>query len=300
MSGPMASSKSGWTNSPTRGQTVRVVTDAFSAGLNPDVNVEALALTILTLRTTSILATRSSESARMAKEVMRKTGIPSTARKAMELMLTRTPLDRSGALSVDFCVADATNWTSVIDSCIGGEYQASLDAVRRCPAAGTAREVAFDAILKRHCAASSHIAVFDRYLGSALVQEGPNSGAAWALARICSETESDFEIMTAMENGVTADEVAAALGRFVPIGKRAVQLCVSPFGSLMHDRHLRFVFGNGRGSEAITIGQGLQVFRERVIGQMATVAVISGKDASEREADFRSRRYWEMGLATPG
>lgn len=263
----------------------------------------AVALAVKTLRQSAILPLSPADAKSLAKRVLRNTSVGLMSRKSIEVLLTTTPLDKGRVLAIDYSVAEAkrNEAVGIVALALDDEYERRLDALRTCPNPGTSRVAAFNALFARHCAAANHVVVYDRFVGAQLVRDGDRSGAAWFLSQLKGHGCTSVEVMTATEDGCDAVSIGVALSSLTPEHRSGnYSLLVTEQGSRMHDRHIRFDFGTTRGSEAITLGPGLDGFRSERLGQHLQAAVWPSRSAQAFEAWFRGTepKVFRLGQGT--
>lgn len=269
---------------------MRLVIDLGAADRLGFGDANAVALAVRLLKETAILPLTAPQLKAEIKS-LRRSGRDPLTRKRLEVLYTQTPLDQGRRLEIDYSIAELqteSDADALVELALDDEYTDRLALSRRAPGPGTTREKAFAQIFARHVGASHQVVIFDRYLGLDLVQAGDRCGAYWFLGQLEQHGCRAVDIMTATEKCTGQEIEAAARGLLGSTRQARYTLMITEVGSRMHDRHIRFNFGNTRGSEAIALGPGLGAFKSPRLNQSIQAAIWQAQNALELEDWFKS------------
>jgi hypothetical protein len=270
---------------------MRVVTELGDVAGLLRADDAAVSLALLEIQRSSILHMSVVGLRQALKAIVRDSTLSATVRKRTEVMLLATPLDRRHQMLVDYVAStfDVIHGCSIASIVLDPKYRMLKEQLRECPRAGETRESAFSRLLERHARASTRAVIFDRYLGQQLLRDRELSGAFWLLHQFAAAGVPQVQVITAVGDSASRESIDGAMSDTTSSIGIECDLVVTRFGNLMHDRHVRFVFGNGRGSEAITLGRGADVFRERLLDQDFHVLVMSEANAMRFENAVKKR-----------
>ena len=181
-------------------------------------------------------------------------------------------------LAVSDCDIEVGHNSDVEDKLIGAQFVSSYDAILVEALSGTSRDTVFEGKLKRYCISASSVTIMDRYLG--INFSGTNfatSGCNWALEKILNSDIPNIQIVTATKNS-NPPLVAARIQAMLTRAQRSN--CVRLyFGSEIHDRWLVFDYTGSAPSLTLTIGKGLEVFKDAILQQACLITHASTAEA---------------------
>lgn len=266
---------------------MRAVADLSSVEVVRELDLGALQLAAQAIHTSCVLGMTANEAARRAKEILRSGSSSQVARKiASEVIFLTTPVLQGSDMLPDLPESNTAPQT-VVDLVLSRGFQQSIDAFRTCPRKGESRDTAFERVFSRQLAASTGVEVMDRYFASNLVRDGAYSAESWFLKRARHSGVRRLTVRTTEPDGDRLDSFIDRLFEQLGAGgwQHADVFVCGKYQSV-HDRFLKFNFGGKRGFEGVSLGGGLDAFRDTILAGPIQTLTMPHDDVSHFEEVF--------------
>lgn len=159
--------------------------------------------------------------------------------------------------------------------------------------AGMHRDEVFDTRLGRLLPACSSITILDRYLAAQLCQdEYKNSGAFWVLSKIFATDIRDIELLSSGRDAKNNLDVNVFIQRINEMreSNSSHARVHGKLGYTAHDRHISFYFSQGKGSQALTLGAGADIFKNEILKEGFAIETFNATTAAQNEKSVLESR----------
>lgn len=208
---------------------------------------------------------------------------PSMRRLIEALISTPCFLKQSASTTIDLEIVDLA---SVKEKLVGQKFKELQLKARPPVIPGMQREKLFSTRVSPLLPATLKFVLLDRFFAVQMTKpDFQTSGAYWFTRKILQNAPPFIQIISARR--VSGEEVDANLlkDRLAQL-MREVQ-CTSRIDLILgftpHDRQLSFYFGDGKGSQSVTLGAGTDVFRDSFLRDGYAVVDLDPETASANE-----------------
>ena len=182
---------------------------------------------------------------------------------------------------------------NLCDIFLDNNFQEFYSKLIRPVVTGMSRQEVFDSRLAPFIKTAEKIVIYDRFLGSQLINSVDNFGGfSWFLSELDKYGIKNLEIFTgAKVQNVDQDinQIKKSLGTFFNISSDLKLKITSGF--IGHDRHIRFAYPSSQVSIAFTLGNGLETFRFESMKEAHAVVPLDHETAIANENSIYERRF---------